>query len=169
MQPHKKWVNDPFFGKILLSKQHCKDSIHLDLFFNLLNFTSFHYFVSQSTIVMHSLSPFGLEHVNYWEFSPWLLFWPCSVFLFFFLSFWYKSRFFLFVHILILLTSRLILQLIVSRSIRPLLFFWPMTFPYTQSLGISPTLKRWIFFSNAKECGIKHFKKEVKCDMTNYF
>ena len=86
-----------------------------------------------------------------------------------FLSFWYKSRFFLFVHILILLTSRLILQLIVSRSIRPLLFFWPMTFPYTQSLGISPTLKRWIFFSNAKECGIKHFKKEVKCDMTNYF
>ena len=44
------------------------------IFFTLLNITSFHYFVSQSTIAMHSLSPFGLEHVNYWEFYPWLFF-----------------------------------------------------------------------------------------------
>ena len=78
----------PFLVKLFCLNNIAKNQFtQIFFFFNLLNFTSFHYFVSQSTIAMHSLSPFGLEHVNYWEFSPWLFFGLALFFSSFFLVF----------------------------------------------------------------------------------
>ena len=77
----------PFLVKLFCLNNIAKNQFTQIFFFNLLNFTSFHYSVSQSTIAMHSLSPFGLEHVNYWEFSPWLFFGLALFFSSFFLVF----------------------------------------------------------------------------------
>ena len=68
----------------LVKNQHTQG-----IFFTLIHthITSCHYFVSQSTIAMHSLSPFGPEHVNYWEFCPWLYLFGLALFSLLFLYF----------------------------------------------------------------------------------